>query len=143
MITTHLNVDTCKLLLWIDSLSHAYYNYLVMLTGMPVPAFAHLFKKNCNACCARARKFTKWANACLLVCPLKSRKYRAQCHRKILSMPGYFLMSQIRTNEVGHLLSELSRNWFWNFRYQILLSKVSFKVLDCKIPISFPRQFRE
>ena len=39
--------------------------------------------------------------------------------------------------EVGHLLSELSRN----FRYQILLSKVSSKVSDCKIPISFPTQF--
>ena len=47
-----------------------------------------------------------------------------------------------KKKEVGHLLSELSRKWSRNFRHQILLSKVSSNVSDCKIPISFPRQFR-
>ena len=45
--------------------------------------------------------------------------------------------------EVGHLLPELSRNWSRNFWYQILPTKFRSKVSDCKIPISFPRQFRD
>ena len=57
-------------------------------------------------------------------------------YRNTLWLGGYKASLVRSTNEVGHLLSELSQNWSQNFRYQILLSKFSSKRSDCKIPNS-------